>query len=169
MDPLGMNVQPLFATPHAPPAPPPCHHNHHHRQPDPMPPIGPMRVQVIGERVSGKHPENPYPDGSMQNAIVPLVAFPEDGSFHRYFSSIAAIARVTQTNAYSSSRPTLGAPYKRSLCGGFEVSLPRPEPPFRRRSAVEEPALLETRNFFTTLPAPPQSPHPAPAPPSANP
>jgi hypothetical protein len=42
-----------------------------------------MRVQVIGEWISGKDPEDPNPDGRMQNAIVPLVAFAEDGLFHR--------------------------------------------------------------------------------------
>src|ERR1035441_7187114 len=95
MHPVVMDIRPLFAARHAPHPSPPRHHNHHDSQPYPMPTVGTMRVQVIGERVSRQHPENPDPDGSMQNALVPLIAFPKDGSFHRYFSSIAGSPRST--------------------------------------------------------------------------
>ena len=76
------DVRPLLASRNAALDAAPRDARHHDGQPDPMPAVGPVGVQVVGQRVSGQNPEHPDPDGSVQNAVILLVAFAEDGLFH---------------------------------------------------------------------------------------
>ena len=50
-----------------------------------MPAVRPVCVEVVGQRVPWQDPEHPNPDGSVQNPVVVLVAFPKDRLFHAYF------------------------------------------------------------------------------------
>src|SRR5437763_1805947 len=77
-------------------AAPPNDHGDYHGQPDPVAAVGAVRIKIIGERKSGKDPEYPEPDGCMENAVVLLVALPEDSLFHIESSRLAARARSAQ-------------------------------------------------------------------------
>src|SRR6516162_1534069 len=79
-----------------------------------MSPVWPVGVEVIGERPSRQHPENPDPDRSMENAVVPLVALPKDGLFHASFENSGCI----RPNATTVNRSTCC-----SICHHSEVAL----------------------------------------------
>src|SRR5208337_2027213 len=100
------DVRPLLASRNSCLPAAPGDARNHHRQPNPMPPIGPVRVQVVSQRISGQNPEHPDPDGSVQNAVILLVAFAEDGLFHG-LSMVAGSGRGTQPRGRNALKPLI--------------------------------------------------------------
>jgi hypothetical protein len=75
------NVRPWLAAGKASRKSAPHANGGHDGKPNPVTAIRAVRVK-IGREMAGENPENPYPDGDVEHAVIVLVLFTFNNFFH---------------------------------------------------------------------------------------